>query len=389
MRMTVDVKSADLYQSLLESAKRIGIAAEAEALQADINSTLSENVVNIIREEGINKLILPKRFGGPQIDFTTFADMVKEVGYYNLSAAWLTYFFSLHNAWVAYLPEHRQKEIVQSGGLVADIFAPIGQIEKVDGGFMLTAKYNYVSGIKYAGWVGVGALHQREGAQEKTMHGFVVNTKDIQIIENWNSLGLRGSGSHTIVIENLFIPDDMVFELHALGFKTKPQIEEFDEDFLYYNAPFHSAFYVGFPAMAIGAAQRALDEFKKSTKGRVRLTGEQEMASPRSQRVLASLTLKLQSAKSLMKTYIEMLEAEEQYPPSQFKAMRAEIIQNCVDISVKAILTLGASALAKGHPVEMITRDLIAIGTHVTSLYEDAIDVYGKQLFDFEAPVLG
>ncbi|MDF2791028.1 MAG: p-hydroxyphenylacetate 3-hydroxylase, oxygenase component, partial [Neobacillus sp.] len=92
----------------------------------------------------------------------------------------------------------------------------------------------------------------------------------------------------------------------------------------------------------------------------------------------------------LMKTYIEMLESKDEvFHPSEYKAIRAEIIQNCVDISVKCLLTLGASALIKGHPVEMITRDLIAIGTHVTSLYEDAIDVYGKYLFDHPVFVMG
>ena len=389
MNMVVEIHSKDLYQTLIESAKKIGQAAEAEALQADCDATISENIIKLIREEGIPKLILPKRHGGPQIDFTTFADIVKQVGYYNLSAAWITYFFSLHNSWVAYLPEYRQKEIVQSGGLLADIFAPIGHLEKVEGGYVVSGKYNFVSGIKYAEWVGVGALLQKEGSNEKTMAGFVINTKDVQIIENWDSMGLRGSGSHTIIVDKVFVPDDMVIDLHGMGQKREPDFEDYDEDYLYYNAPFHPAFFVGFPAMSIGAAERALDEFKKASQGRVRMSGENEGASPRSQRVLATLTVKLHSAKSLMKTYIEMLESEEHVHPSEFKAIRAEIIQICVDISVKCNLTLGASALIKGHPVEMITRDLIAIGAHVTSLYEDAIDVYGKHLFDYPTNVLG
>lgn len=387
--MVVEVKSKDIYKVLMESAKKIGKAAEDEALQADIDATISENIINLIREEGIHKLILPKRHGGPQIDFKTFADMVKQVGYYNLSAAWITYFFSLHNAWVAYLPEHRQREIVESGGLLADIFAPIGHLEKVDGGYIVSGKYNYVSGIKYAGWVGVGALLQKEGSSEKTMTGFVINTKDIEIIKNWNSMGLRGSGSYTIIVEDVFVPEDMVIDLHGMAINRKPKVDDYDEDYLYYNAPFHPAFLVGFPAMSIGGAERALHEFKESSKGRVRMTGEQEKESPRSQRVLAELTLKLQAAKSLMNTYIDLLESDKVIDPSEFKAIRAEIIQNCVDISVKCVLTLGASALIKGHPVEMISRDLIAIGTHITSLYEDAIDAYGKHLFDFPSRVLG
>lgn len=387
--MKVEIQSKDIRQTLIESARKIGEAAEAEALQADCNATISETVVNLIREEGIAKLILPKRYGGPQIDFTTFADMVKEVGYYNLSAAWITYFFSLHNAWVAYLPEHRQKEIIQSGGLLADIFAPIGHIEKVEGGYLVSGKYNFVSGIKYAGWVGVGALLQKEGSTEKTMAGFVVNTKDVQIIENWDSMGLRGSGSHTIIVDKVFVPDDLVIDLQELGHKREPDFEDYDEDYLYYNAPFHPAFFVGFPAMSIGAAERGLDEFKKASQGRVRMSGENEGASPRSQRVLATLMVKMHAAKSLMKTYIEMLESDTYVHPSEFKAIRAEIIQICIDIAVKCTLTLGAFALIKGHPVEMITRDLIAIGTHVTSLYEDAIDIYGKHLFDYPTRVLG
>jgi len=389
MNMKVEIQSKDIRQTLIESARKIGEAAEAEALQADCNATISETVVNLIREEGIAKLILPKRYGGPQIDFTTFADMVKEVGYYNLSAAWITYFFSLHNAWVAYLPEHRQKEIIQSGGLLADIFAPIGHIEKVEGGYLVSGKYNFVSGIKYAGWVGVGALLQKEGSTEKTMAGFVVNTKDVQIIENWDSMGLRGSGSHTIIVDKVFVPDDLVIDLQELGHKREPDFEDYDEDYLYYNAPFHPAFFVGFPAMSIGAAERGLDEFKKASQGRVRMSGENEGASPRSQRVLATLMVKMHAAKSLMKTYIEMLESDTYVHPSEFKAIRAEIIQICIDIAVKCTLTLGAFALIKGHPVEMITRDLIAIGTHVTSLYEDAIDIYGKHLFDYPTRVLG
>lgn len=259
----------------------------------------------------------------------------------------------------------------------------------MEGGYLVSGKYNFVSGIKYAGWVGVGALLQKEGSTEKTMAGFVVNTKDVQIIENWDSMGLRGSGSHTIIVDKVFVPDDLVIDLQELGHKREPDFEDYDEDYLYYNAPFHPAFFVGFPAMSIGAAERALDEFKKASQGRVRMSGENEGASPRSQRVLATLMVKMHAAKSLMKTYIEMLESDTYVHPSEFKAIRAEIIQICIDIAVKCTLTLGAFALIKGHPVEMITRDLIAIGTHVTSLYEDAIDIYGKHLFDYPTRVLG
>lgn len=93
--MMISVQEEKIYEKLMESAKRIGRLAEQEVLQADENRTISQKLVNVIKEEAIHRLIMPKEYGYPQIDFTTFTDMVKTAGYYNLSAAWLTYFYAL------------------------------------------------------------------------------------------------------------------------------------------------------------------------------------------------------------------------------------------------------------------------------------------------------
>lgn len=389
MDLTVSPVKNYLYESLMESARKIGSLAESERITADEENTISENVIRLIKKEGINKLIIPKEYGGEQIDFTTFTDLIKTVGFYNLSAAWLTYFYSLHNSWVAYLPKHRRDEIYQDSGLLADILAPIGRAKRVDGGFILSGTYNYVSGIKHSKWCAVGAVVKEKETSEPIV--LVIDTCDVNIIENWDSLGLRGSGSHTLVIQDLFIPDDLTFKIQDIQKKSQPLEGPFDNDYLYYNVHFLPAFYIGFPAMAIGGAERAIDEFKKGTEKRIRISGESEKASPRSQRVIAEMMMKLQAAKGLMRTYIEMLEEDtgDKYDPSEYKAIRASIIQSCIDIAQKALLTLGAGTLIKGHPLEMIVRDLLAIGTHVTSLYEDAVDAYGKKLFGYNSGVRG
>ena len=75
--------------------------------------------------------------------------------------------------------------------------------------------------------------------------------------------------------------------------------------------------------------------------------------------------------------------------PGEYRAIRVTIIQNCIDIAVKSILAMGASSLVKGDPFEMMLRDLMAIGTHVTSLYDDGLEAYGKSLFGFNHYTLG
>ncbi|MFJ8260408.1 flavin-dependent monooxygenase [Rummeliibacillus sp. NPDC094406] len=384
--MAIASKNKQIYDQLMESAKKIGQIAEFEAYEADENATISPNVIRVMIEEGINKLILPKEYGGPQIDFKTFSDMVKTVGYYNLSAAWLTYFFSVHNAWVAFLPKHRMDEIVYDGGLVADIFAPVGKIEKCDGGFIISGTWNYVSGINYSEWISVGARYQFDDEDEPESLGLCMNTSELNVTKDWDSLGLRGTGSHTVSIENVFVPDDMVIRFSKVAQNRKPFKLEVDEDYLYYNVPFYNAFYMGFASMCLGAAQRVLDEFKVCTANRVRASGIEEHKKSRSQRILAKLTLKHKASEAMMNEYINMLNEDEgQYDPSICHALRVQIIRNCVDISVEITLSLGASALKRGKPVEMMMRDLIAIGTHVTSLYEDGIEAFGKYLFGFKS----
>ena len=74
--------------------------------------------------------MLPKKYGGPQVDLRTFAKIVRTVSYHNVSAGWLTYLYPLHNILPAYLPEKGRDEIVNQGGLICDVFAAVGKAGK-------------------------------------------------------------------------------------------------------------------------------------------------------------------------------------------------------------------------------------------------------------------
>lgn len=381
--MTVKMKEQDtIYSKLMESAKKIGQIAEAESVQADLDATVSENVINAIIEEKIHRLILPKEYGYPQIDFTTFNDLVKQVGYYNLSAAWLTYFYSVHNAWAAFLPKNRMDEIFNDEGLLADIFAPVGKVTRGENGYYLSGKWNFVSGVNYSTWISLGAFYFEEGTPAPKRLALCMRVDELTIVKDWNPLGLRGSGSNTVIADNVFVPDDMVFDFADILKYRKPVPLEIDSDYLYYDTAFFPAFFFGFASMCLGAAERVVDEYRERTKKRVRYDGTNESMSPKSQRVLAELTVKLKAAEGLMKEYIEMLENDEgQYLLGEYKGLRAQMIQYCVEIAVKAQLALGAYAATRGDIIETMVRDLLTIGGHITSLYDDGMDSYGKALF--------
>lgn len=389
------VVEASLYEELMASATRIGEIAESEAMEADRNATVSKNVINAIREEQIHRLLLPKDYGFPQIDFWTYADLIKKVSYHNVSAGWLSCFYSLHNAWVSYLPKDFRDEVIASDGFVADVFAPVGQIEECEGGYLLSGQWNFVSGILHSEWVALGALMHFDNPNVKEGAAACVRVADLTIVENWDSLGVRGSGSNTVIADKVFVKKEAILRMNNMQEQSRPPEaasgEAYDKDYLYYDMPWYPGFYIGFASMAVGGAERVVDEFKKNTAGRVRMNGQNEHESPTSQRVLAEISMELKSAQALLNEYIAQMyrDKDQPYNETEYKAMRAVLIKKCVEIAVRSLLTLGGHAVLKGNPIELFTRDLLTVGTHLSSLYEDAINLHGKKQFGFPVVTRG
>ena len=100
--------------------------------------------------------MLPKEIWRTTSGFKTFAEIVRTVSYYNVSAGWLTYLYPLHNILPAYLTRKRRDEIVNQGGLICDVFAAIGKAEKDGDGYRISGKWNFASGCLYSDWIGLG-----------------------------------------------------------------------------------------------------------------------------------------------------------------------------------------------------------------------------------------
>lgn len=383
----------DIELELIDKARAAGQLAEQEVAQSEKNASVSQRYVDKLIEAQITRANLPEQYGGPQISLRGLGEIVRTVAYYNISAAWLAYFYPLHNSLAAHLPQEGRDEIIHSHELISDVFAPVGKATVVEGGIRLTGTYSYTSGVNFAGWVGLGVIAQLPEADRPELIMPIMRKEELQVIENWDSFGLRGSGSNQVIANDVFIPRSRIVRLEVADeTRRPPEGSAYDAQYPYYHVPFFSAFYVGFPHMTLGGAKRLIDEYKKRTEMRVRLHGEHEKDSPRSQRILARLMLEYKKADGLMEQYHQLLDTYETdgpYPKGEFASLRAEIIKICHEIATTVMVSLGGAALAKNDTIEVAVRDIIAVATHITSLYEDGIYTYGRNLYGLDGIGMG
>jgi alkylation response protein AidB-like acyl-CoA dehydrogenase len=393
--MTKTVAKIPTVEELLASAHEVGQLAEKQAAQAEIDGTIGENVIQLLKDSKITRLMLPKEYGEPQVSLKEFSQIVRTVSSYNISAGWLTYLYPLHNILPAYLPKNTRDEIVQQGGLICDVFAAVGTAEKNEGGYIINGTWNFASGVLYSDWIGLGVAAHVEDSDKKEVIMPIFHKDQVEIVKNWDTFGLRGTGSNQVKVNNVFVPTERILRLdHADKFSRPPEAD-YDKDYLFYDAPFYATFYLGFPAIALGGAERVLKEFKKLTEQRVRLVdGVRESESPRSQRVFAEMNMQYHAADALMDKYINLLMESRNIPHDEFLrgeffAIRTSIIKTCTEIAVRALLTLGGAALYKGGPIELFIRDILSVATHKTALFEDSVAAYGQELFGFASGVRG
>jgi len=393
---TVEVPQTANRKELLQKAREIGELAEKHALQTDIDRELPDEVVEKIKEAGFDKLHRPKAYGGQYIDFQTYGDIIRTVANYSMSAAWITYFAIIHETWPAFLPKQGREELYNSDALLADVFAPVGKVTNdPDGeGYRISGQWNFCSGLPWSDWLGLGAIHQLRDGTEPELSLFIVHKKDTEIVDNWDTIGLRGTGSNGVKVDDVYVPSHLVFPLKRVVDGATAPDGNYEEDYLLFNVPYLAYFLSGFPQIVIGGLERLVDEFEAKTKGRVRIYNKNanEKDNSSAQHTLGEFKMKYSVLKNIGDQYLAKLQyyqekgirvlSEEER--EQLFAIRGQIARGTVELATRIIVTLGGNAIYREGHAERFVRDLIAVAAHPSHLYDDAMVGYGKSILGFD-----
>jgi 3-hydroxy-9,10-secoandrosta-1,3,5(10)-triene-9,17-dione monooxygenase len=360
-------------------------ADEAERLRV-----VPESSIKDLEASGFFRLLQPKRFDGFESDPADFYTAVRMIASACGSTGWVSSVLGVHPWQVALFHDNAQQAVwgEDSNTRLSSSYAPTGKATLTDGGYRLSGRWSFSSGCDHATWVLLGGLVSNDEGQIVDFKTFMVPRADYAIEDVWNVVGLRGTGSNDIVVDDVFVPNEFTLSMSDTGRWYGPGQEQNTSDL--YKLPFHSIFTSTITAPIVGMATGAYDEHVAMQRKRVRAAYLAEKAAndPFAAVRIARAASEIDAAWALLMKNIGELQAcvakGEKIPLElRLKVRRDQVLGT--ERAVGAIDTLfeasGGRALAEGTYLQRAWRDAHAGRVHAANDPERALLMYGSLEF--------
>lgn len=365
---------------LIERFRALAPQFAARAASAEEARRLPAESVRQMLDAGIARILMPKSFGGYDLDFDTWNEVVLEISRADAAHGWCASLFTHHAHLVAQFPEAAQKAVWAGGPdvAIAASFAPRAKAVKVDGGYRVSGSQSaFASGVDNATWVMVGALLHAEGAPEWVF--LMVPPGDYKVLDTWQTAGMRATGSNTIVTDNAFVPDGLMLSLADMRAGKGPGGAMHKS--LHFRAPFFFYAPLTFAAPMLGAAQGAYAYFREWVKTRQAVDGSFVAQKQSAQVAMARAAADLDAADLLLRrTTLAHHAPEADWPGLLARSVRdfARVSELTVG-AIDALLGLcGTAGFAASHPIQRAWRDIHFAATHIALNVEMNYSHFGR-----------
>ncbi|HEX7739552.1 MAG TPA: flavin-dependent monooxygenase [Marmoricola sp.] len=360
-------------------------APEAERLRVIPDASIKE-----LEATGFFRMLQPKRFGGFEADPIDFYTCVREIASACGSTGWVSSVVGVHPWQIALFHDDAQQAVwgTDSTTRVSSSYAPTGKATVVEGGYNLSGKWSFSSGCDHATWVLLGGLVFNDEGQVVDFKTFLVPREKYQILDVWNVVGLRGTGSNDIVVEETFIPEEFTLSMSETGQCRGPGQEQNPSDL--YKLPFHSIFTTTICTPIIGMATGAYAEHVDMQQKRVRAAylGEKASLDPFAAVRIAKASSEIDAAWALAMNNIREEQAcvakGEPIPLGlRLKVRRDQVLgtQRAIDAIDALFEASGGRALAEGTYLQRAWRDAHAGRVHAANDPERALQMFGAHEF--------
>ncbi len=254
-----DTTAADMLAAIRE----LQPVLRERAPRAREERRVPEETIEDLRRTGFFLALQPRRYGGFELDPQDFFRMQLAIAEGCMSSAWAGGIIAVHSFQLALFDDRAQQDVWGEDihTRVSSSYAPVGKAEVVDGGFRLSGRWGWSSGCDHCTWALLGAIVPGEGYRT-----FLVPRQDYRIIDTWQSMGLQGTGSNDILVEEAFVPDYRTHKQSDGFLGTNPGLAVNDAPV--FRIPWGQIFVRTVSTPAIGAARAALALYLEGALGK-------------------------------------------------------------------------------------------------------------------------
>ena len=348
-----------------ERAKGLLGLVREHADESESQRHLKGEVATAFAQEGLFRIAAPVDFFGSEEDPVTQIETIETVASVDGSAAWNLMIGIETFGLIAPGFIHCRELIEDQSVIMCSSTASAGRAEKVDGGYRVTGRWGFCSGCHNSDLFGATVFLYKNGERVQGGHQYLVVPKpEFEILDTWHTSGLCGSGSHDVVLEDVFVPEERLVAPLGQVQNQSPLL----------RMPFRSRLCYNKVAIAFGLARSALDSFVELAEGKVpRFTSKSLKNRGWAQRAIAESEVRVLSARALVIELVESLweKARHDQPVSDkeaaiFQLACSDAVRGCIASVSQLVEAAGTTANQKGHPLERTARDIKVVGQHQT-----------------------
>lgn len=350
---------------------------------------IPDDSIKALQEAGFFRLLQPAQWGGYEASPVEFYTAVRNIASACGSTGWVAGIIGVHNWHLALFSQQAQEDVwgTDRDVRISSSYAPMGAGTAVDGGYQVSGAWAWSSGCDHADWVVVGGPVIKDG-RPVDFGSFLIPRSDYEIDDVWNVVGLRGTGSNTVVVKDVFVPRHRFLSFKAMSDLTAPGLE--NNTAPVYKMPWGTIHPTTISTPIVGMAYGAYDAHVEHQGKRVRAAyaGEKAKDDPFAKVRIAEASSDIDAAwRQLLGNVAdeyELLLAGKEVPIE----LRLRARRDQVRATGRAIASIdllfensGATALQNGTPIQRFWRDAHAGRVHAANDAERAYVMFGGAEF--------
>jgi 3-hydroxy-9,10-secoandrosta-1,3,5(10)-triene-9,17-dione monooxygenase len=378
----------DDERAMLERARALVPLLAERAPAATKARQIPDETIACYHAAGILRILQPRMFGGRQGRFSLFSRIVEELTYGCASSAWVYAVLAEHQWIIAQYPERAQIDVWGDTpqAVASSSLAPRAAAAPVaTGGWRLSGRYSFSSGVDHAQWAILGAFLGELGDPRHIAY-LLVPLAEVEIVDDWRVLGLAGTGSKSLELRDVFVPEHRMVMVSDL-FAGTPPGALVHPDYPVLRAPRGFLVSYSLPPVCIALGQRALDLACETLAGRVSRgvtrMAESEVVQMAVGEAAAAIDVATQLLHTGRRTSTDAVSSGRKITMAEALKARRDMVyaQHQIGWALERLCELsGARWVYDSDPLQEIRRDVMTILTHHAASRQAAMAPYGHML---------